>query len=155
MKFMFSLQHPLTCKPSTTLPNPCNKMREVNIFLKKSSGVFLHASVFVTASFIFIIIESLWVCNNWSSNSHTTMSESCTLATKPLELLHLRVVISLLKKYCMSSVRQWSGRSEFNPESSHMVLDATWLNTQHYKVRIKGKVEQSREWSSSLPYTSV
>ena len=34
------------------------------------------------------------------------------------------------------------------------VLDTTLLNTQHYKVRIKGKVEQSREWSSALPYTS-
>ena len=30
-------------------------------------------------------------------------------------------------------------------------LDATLLNTQHYKVRIKGKLEQSREWSSTLP----
>ena len=29
------------------------------------------------------------------------------------------------------------------------------LNIQHYKVRIKGKVEQSREWSSALLYTSV
>ena len=36
-----------------------------------------------------------------------------------------------------------------------MVLDAALLNTQHYKVRTKGKVEQSREWSSTLPYTSV
>ena len=36
-----------------------------------------------------------------------------------------------------------------------MVLDASLLNTQHYKVRIKGKVEQSREWSSALTYTSV
>ena len=27
------------------------------------------------------------------------------------------------------------------------------LNTQHYKVTIKSKVEQSREWSSTLPYT--
>ena len=35
-----------------------------------------------------------------------------------------------------------------------MVLDATLFNTQHYKVRIKGKVKQSREWSSALPYTS-
>ena len=26
-----------------------------------------------------------------------------------------------------------------------MVLDASLLNTQHYKVQIKGKVEQSRE----------
>ena len=32
-----------------------------------------------------------------------------------------------------------------------MVLDATLLNTQHQKVRIKGKVEQSRKWSSALP----
>ena len=29
------------------------------------------------------------------------------------------------------------------------------LNTQQYKVRIKGKVEQSRERSSTLPYTLV
>ena len=32
-----------------------------------------------------------------------------------------------------------------------MVLDASLLNTQHYKVRIKGKVEQSRERISALP----
>ena len=36
-----------------------------------------------------------------------------------------------------------------------IVFDAALLNTQHYKVRIKGKVEQSREWSSALLYTSV
>ena len=36
-----------------------------------------------------------------------------------------------------------------------MVLDTSFLNTQQYKVRIKGKVEQSRERSSALPYTSV
>ena len=35
-----------------------------------------------------------------------------------------------------------------------MVLDASLLNTQHYQVRIKGKVEQSRDKSSALPYTS-
>ena len=36
-----------------------------------------------------------------------------------------------------------------------MVLDTSLLNTQQYKVHIKGKVEQSRERSSALPYTSV
>ena len=41
------------------------------------------------------------------------------------------------------------------PKIQKMVLDAFLLNTQHYKVRIKGKVEHSREWSSALPYTSV
>ena len=41
------------------------------------------------------------------------------------------------------------------PKTQKMVLDATFLNTQHYKVSIKGKVERSREWSSALSYTSV
>ena len=36
-----------------------------------------------------------------------------------------------------------------------MVLDTFLLNTQQYKVGIKGKVEQSRERCSALPYTSV
>ena len=36
-----------------------------------------------------------------------------------------------------------------------MILDSTMLNTQHYKVRIKGKVEQFHEKSSAFPYTSV
>ena len=36
-----------------------------------------------------------------------------------------------------------------------MVLDTSLLNTQYYKVRTKGKVDQSRERSSALPYTSV
>ena len=36
-----------------------------------------------------------------------------------------------------------------------MVLDAALLNTQHYEVRIKGKVEQSKEWSSAYPNMSV
>ena len=36
-----------------------------------------------------------------------------------------------------------------------MVLDASLLNTQEYKVEIKGIVEQSRERSSALPYNLV
>ena len=41
------------------------------------------------------------------------------------------------------------------PKTLKMVLDASLLYTQQYKVRIKGKVELSRERSSALPYTSV
>ena len=40
-------------------------------------------------------------------------------------------------------------------ETLKMVLDTSLLNTEQYKVRIKGKVEQFREKSSELPYTSV
>ena len=40
-------------------------------------------------------------------------------------------------------------------KSKKMVLDASLLNTQHYKVRIKSKVELSWERSIALLYTSV
>ena len=43
----------------------------------------------------------------------------------------------------------------FIPKTLKMVFDTSLLNTQQYKVRIKGEVEQSRERSSTLPYTSV
>ena len=40
-------------------------------------------------------------------------------------------------------------------KTQKMVLDATLLNTQYYEVKIKGKVEESRERSIALPYTLV
>ena len=44
----------------------------------------------------------------------------------------------------------------FNSRSSHtktqkMVLDASLLNIQHYKIRIKGRVEEATEMGSTLP----
>ena len=39
------------------------------------------------------------------------------------------------------------------PKTQKIVLDAALLNSHYYKVRIKGKVEQSRERSSALPNT--
>ena len=41
------------------------------------------------------------------------------------------------------------------PKTQKMVLDTSLLNSRHYKACIKGKVEQSRERSSALPYNSV
>ena len=41
------------------------------------------------------------------------------------------------------------------PETQKMVLDATLHNIQHYKVQIKGKVEQYKESSIALLSTPV
>ena len=38
------------------------------------------------------------------------------------------------------------------PKTLKMVLDTSLLNTQQYKVRIKGEMEQFWERSSALPY---
>ena len=40
-------------------------------------------------------------------------------------------------------------------KTQKMVLNTSLLNTLHYKVCFKGKVEQSRERGSALSYTSV
>ena len=63
--------------------------------------------------------------------------------------------------FCLvGSVCQWSGRPGFNSRSCHTKdfkngTDTSLLNTQQYKVRIKGKVERSREMSSALLYISM
>ena len=41
------------------------------------------------------------------------------------------------------------------PKTLKIVLNTSLLNTRQYKVHIKGEVEQSRERSSTLPYTLV
>ena len=38
-----------------------------------------------------------------------------------------------------------SVQSQVIPKTQKMVLDTSLLNTQAYKVRIKGKLDQSRE----------
>ena len=55
MKFMFGLQHPLTCKPWTTLSNPCNKVRGKYVVKE----FFLRLSACVC-----LIMVSLWCCMN-------------------------------------------------------------------------------------------
>ena len=53
-------------------------------------------------------------------------------------------------------VRQWSGEPGFSPRSIHtkdfkIVLDASLLNTQHYKLRIKGKWSNPGESVAPFP----
>ena len=48
-----------------------------------------------------------------------------------------------------------SNPSRVIPKTQKMVHDVAMLNAQNYKVRIKGKMEQSKEWSSALPHTVV
>ena len=47
------------------------------------------------------------------------------------------------------------GSCQVIPTTQKMVLDAALLNTLYYKARIKGKVDQSWEWSCAIPYTLV
>ena len=64
--------------------------------------------------------------------------------------------ISLMSRaFTNSPGDQGSTPGQVIPKTEKMVLDSTLLNTQHYKVRIKGKMDQSKECSTAVPYTSV
>ena len=97
-----------------------------------------------------------------SSNNSVSLLLYCvkSIMNIPPFLFDGAIITILFMGIMVRVVRQWPGRPGFNRRSSNtkdskMVLDTTLLNTQYYKVKIKGKVEQSREKISALPYTSV
>ena len=62
--------------------------------------------------------------------------------------------IGLVGRVFASGLGDWGSiPGQVIPKTLKMVLDTSLLNTQHYKVCIKGKVEQSWERSSALLYT--
>ena len=58
-------------------------------------------------------------------------------------------------------ILKWSGSPGFNPRSSHTKVFKKWylvplcLTLSYIRYASRGKVEQSRERSSALPYTSL
>ena len=81
-----------------------------------------------------------------------------------ISALHLGVIVikttpkdwatgQMSRVFANSPGDQGSIQGRVIPKTQKMVLDAALLSTDHYNVRIKGKVEQSSEWSSALPYT--
>ena len=72
-------------------------------------------------------------------------------------LIFLRIrLISLVSRVFANGLRDLGSiPGRVIPKTFKMVLDTSLLNTQQFKVCIKGKVEQSRERSSALLYTLV
>ena len=70
-------------------------------------------------------------------------------------LIYLTAYQPLMSYFANGSGDRRSIPGRVIPKTLKMVLDASLLNTLHYKVRIKGKVEKSLERNSALPYTLV
>ena len=65
-------------------------------------------------------------------------------------------IFGLMSRVFANGLEDWGSiPGRVIPKTEKLILDASLLNTQYYKVRIKGKVKQSRERSSALPYTLV
>ena len=109
----------------------------------------------------FIFLDGLWFAHILFG----FMVKFKSLAQFPVDHLSRPVMPSLVLFWCYVSL---VSRVFTNGPGDHgsipgrvisktlkMVLDTSLLNTQQYKVRIEGKVGQSRERSSALPYTLV
>ena len=61
-------------------------------------------------------------------------------------LVALHQTIGLMSRVFVNGLEDWDSiPGQVIPKTQKKVLDATLFDTQHYKVRIKGKVEQSWE----------
>ena len=100
------------------------------------------------------LLNTKWGLEINISRRHVHLEYLClTFEVPPFFFLffYMQNLIGLVGSVC-----QWSGRPGFNPRSHHTkdFKNGTWyllINTQQYKVHIKGKVEQCRERSSALP----
>ena len=133
--------------PEVVVPVWVKSMDQIKLFVNYSYSIAMKYRLFVSIIFIWsyncllrIIIGYFKFCVNNGNNY-----------LKPTRSLASWVEFSPnVRKKKQSSI---SGR--VIPKTQKKVLNVALLSTQHYKVRIKGKVEQPREWSSALPYTSV
>ena len=74
----------------------------------------------------------------------------------PVTIGEVNQPIGLLGRVFTNGPGDWGSiPGQVIPKTQKMVLDISLLNTQHYKVRIKDKMEQSKKRSNTLPYTSV
>ena len=61
-------------------------------------------------------------------------------------MIHIHRVIGLMRRvFANGPVDQVSIPGRVIPKTQKTVLGAALLNTQHYKIRMNGKVDQSRE----------
>ena len=129
-----------------------------------ASGFSWVSNLLSKACNLFNTGESLIIINNIGGEKYKTSR----VATTTILVLNKVAQKSYFLKINISFFIDLAGRVSANgpgdldsipgrviPKTLKMVLDTSLLNTQQYKVRIEGKVEQYRERSSVLPYTSV
>ena len=87
---------------------------------------------------------------------HLEKTEESNSSNIEIKTTNIRILVHLVGRVFANSLGDLGSiPGRVIQKTLKMVLDTSLLYTQQYKVRIKGKVEQSRERSSALPYTSL
>ena len=117
--------------------------------------------------YMFCLWISIWLCTVWMSKCFLFQTNCFTFYCSFLTMWQANSLPVIHNAFHSNSIGLMSrvfanglGDQGLIPgrvilKTQKMVLDPTLFNTQHYKVKIKSKVEQSREWSSTLPYISI
>ena len=106
-------------------------------------------SIICTVNFFFLH-DSQWI--NFPTQTYLLLLSYILLI--PLKGLHILVSPDIglgVRVFANGPGDLGSIPGRVIPKTQKMVLDASLLSTQHYKVRIKGKVEQSRKGVASSP----
>ena len=107
--------------------------------------------------YCYIFLGHLRWCNVDKLDLQTYMSEfkSYWMPHSYSSVPHLREELSkLLLLHIASGLEDWGSIPGWVILKTQK--NGAWyclVNTQHYKVQVKGKVEQAKEWSSTLPNT--
>ena len=144
-----------------------DKFSNMNIFASLSpSALDLNNTQTINTNFQNISIKkqiTFFICNLFhflvKSAFQKRVNQTCIILTYISKVGNysrgLRDIGMMVRVFTNGSGDLGSIVGRVIPKTQKMILDAFWFNTQHYKVRIKDKVEQSRERSSALSYTLV
>ena len=83
-----------------------------------------------------VLINQNMICEHLCSSAINYQGYLC--------LYNYRAICQMSRVFANGPGDCGSIQGQFIPKTQKMVLDAALFNTQHYKVHIKSKVEQSR-----------
>ena len=149
MKFMFGLQHPLTCKPSTTLSNTCNKVRGKYIWKEVFLRLYPASFLPVSSSCVFLRASLLLSCYD-TANEYTTIA----VIMKKCQLLCHPVFISCLPKLVIF----WSFQTKhsYSIQCSKLIpLGKVWIPLPNHHHHVTPPAWISLNLSHHLSLTSI
>ena len=124
------------------------KLNKSNMNDAITLSIFQAESVFYCILLAYLITE---VCRTYTP---TTTKNYIWLRQTKLNKKEIAVISLVGRVFTNGPGNQYSISHQVIPKIQKMVLDAALLCAQHYKIWIKGKVEQFRENSSAFPNTS-
>ena len=123
MKFLFGLQHPLTCKPWTTLSNPCNKVR----------GKYICKEVFLLPFFMRL---SVCVC----------LYYYWVVMIRQISILHQ----SRTPSFSQTIKQRWASRQFLSLPISHTLLPVTFVIPKAFRGCCYETIEEIKEAVTKL-----